>query len=93
MRARVGRLPGGAHTGWRAVLAGVISNVIGEVDDQLGPLSQVLAPNGMIMKRLRNPGKPRQRSWVGRCGFWEAPVEHGGHVTCGVEFPSGGGCV
>ena len=27
------------------------------------------------------------------CGLWEAPVEHGGHVSGGVEFASGGGCV
>ena len=29
---------------------------------------------------------------VGR-GLWEAPVEDGGHVACGVEFASGGGCL
>jgi hypothetical protein len=47
----------------------------------------------MIMKRLRYAGKPRQRSRVGRCGLWEAPVQDGGHVLCGVEFSSSGGCV
>ena len=26
-------------------------------------------------------------------GLWEAPVEHGGHVCCGVEVASGGGCL
>ena len=65
----------------------------GEVGDQLGPLGKILAPNGMIMKRFRNAGKPGQRSWVGRCGLWEAPVEHGGHVAGGIEFSSGGGCL
>jgi hypothetical protein len=45
------------------------------------------------MKCFRNTGKPWQRSWVGRCGLWEAPVQHGGHVFRGVEFSSGGGCV
>ena len=76
-----------------AVLAGAVSNLICEADNELRPLSQVLTPNVMIMKRFRYAGKPRQRSWVGRCGLWEAPVEHGGHVFCGVEFSSGGGCV
>ena len=45
------------------------------------------------MERFRNAGKPRQRPWVGRCGFWEAPVQYGGHVPGGMEFPSGGGCL
>ena len=45
------------------------------------------------MKRLRDAGKPGQRSWVGGCGLWEAPVQHGGHVSCGVEFSTGGRCV
>src|SRR5688572_28605026 len=45
------------------------------------------------MKRLRNTGKPRQRSWVGRCWLWEAPVQYGGHVAGGMEFSSGGRCV
>ncbi len=75
----------------RAVLGGVASNLSGEANHQLGPRGQVLAPNGMIMKRFRYAGKPGQRSWVGRCGLWEAPVEHGGHVAGGMEFSSGGG--
>jgi hypothetical protein len=33
------------------VLAGVSSDPIGEVGDWLGPLRQILAPNGMIMER------------------------------------------
>ena len=45
------------------------------------------------MERLRNPGKPGKRPWVSGCGFWEAPVQHGGHVPGGVEFSSGGRCV
>jgi hypothetical protein len=45
----------------------------------------------MIMKRLRYAGKPRQRSQNGRCGLWQAPVEHGGYVAGGMELSSGGG--
>jgi hypothetical protein len=33
----------------RAVLTGLISNVIGKVDHQPGLLGQILTPNGMIM--------------------------------------------
>jgi hypothetical protein len=47
----------------------------------------------MIMKCLRNAGKPRQRPWVGKWRLWEAPVQHGGHVPGGMEFSSGGRCV
>ena len=78
---------------WRAVLVSVSSDMSGEVGDQLGALGKILAPNGMIMKRFRNAGKPGQRSRVGGCGVWEAPVQYGGHVSCGVEFSSGGGCL
>ena len=45
------------------------------------------------MKRFRYAGKPGQRSRVGGCGLWEAPVQYGGHVSGGVEFSSGGGCL
>ena len=76
-----------------AVLAGAVSNLSCELADELRPLRQVLAPNEMIMKRLRYAGKPRQRSWVSGCGLWEAPFEHSGHVDGGVELSSGGGCL
>jgi hypothetical protein len=88
-RAAGGWLPGGAHTG--CVPSWVASNLSGEANHQLGPHCQILTPNGMIMKRLRYAGKPRQRSRVGRCGLWQAPVEHGGHVAGGMEFSSGSG--
>jgi hypothetical protein len=74
-------------------LAGVVLDLGGEVGDQLGSLCQVGPPDGMSMQRLWNPGKPGKRSWVCGCWFWEAPVQHGGHVCCGVEFSSGGRCV
>ena len=67
-----------------AVLTGLIPDVIGKVDHQPGPPAQVLTPNGMIMKRFRDTGKPGKRPWVSGCGLWEAPVQHGGHVCCGV---------
>lgn len=76
-----------------AVLTGAVSNLIYEADNELRPLRQILTPNGMIMERFRNTGKPRQRSWVSRCGLWEAPVEDGRHVACGSEIATGGRCV
>ena len=52
---------------WRAVtLAGVIVDLVGEVGDQVGSLCQVGAPDGMVMERCWNAGKPGQRTWVGR---------------------------
>jgi hypothetical protein len=64
----------------RAVLTGLSSNVIGKVDHQPGPLGQILTPDGMIRKRLRNSGQPGQWSVFAAWGFWEAPIEHSGHV-------------
>jgi hypothetical protein len=49
-RRRPNRLP--------VVLTGLTSNVIGKVDHQSGPLGKILTPNGMIMKRFRDAGKP-----------------------------------
>ena len=79
-----------------AAMAGAVSDLICEADNELRPLRQVLAPDVtiLILKGLRNAWKPRQWAGVGRSGLWEAPVEHGGHVACGVDFPScGGGCL
>ena len=59
----------------------------------MGPLRQILVPTGMIIKPLRNSGKPRKRPWVGGCRLWEAPVQDCCHVCCGVEFSTGGRCV
>ena len=74
---------------WLGVtLAGVILNLVGKVGDQLRSLCQIGVPDGMVMKRLWNPGKPGQRTWAGRREFWEAPVEDGGHVARGVEVAS-----
>ena len=77
---------------WRAVtLADLILNLVGEVGDELGSLCQVDPPDGMVMERLRNPGKPGQRAWVGRRELWEPPVENGGDVACGREIATAGG--
>src|SRR5688572_19723115 len=46
----------------------------------------------MAMQRWRNAREPGQRPLDGRCRFWEAPVQDGGHVACGVEVASAGGC-
>ena len=72
--------------------AGVILDLVGEVDDQLGSFCQVGPPDGMVIQRWWNAREPGQRTWVGRCERWEAPVEDGGHVACGFEVASSGGC-
>jgi hypothetical protein len=74
------------------ILADLILNLVGEVGDQLGSLCQVDPPDGMVMKRFWNARQPGQRTWVGRRERWEAPVEDGGHVACGFEVASTGGC-
>jgi hypothetical protein len=46
----------------------------------------------MGMQRWWNAREPGQRNWVGRRELWEPPVEDGGHVACGPEVSSAGGC-
>ena len=58
----------------------------------MGSLCQVVAPDGMGMERGWNAGEPGQRTWVGRCERWEAPVEDGGHVAGRAQVSSTGGC-
>jgi hypothetical protein len=74
-------------------LAGVILDLVGEVDDQVGPLYQIGPPNRIGMERCWNAGEPRQRTRVDALGRGEPPVEDGGHVTGSVEVSSGGGCL
>jgi hypothetical protein len=38
------------------------------------------------------PGSHGSGPGFGRPERWEAPVEDGGHVACGVQVASGGGC-
>jgi hypothetical protein len=45
------------------------------------------------MERWWNAREPGQRTWVGRRELWEAPVEDGGHVACGLEVSSEGDCL
>ena len=92
MRAVLGWLPGGSPDWLGVTLAGVILDLVGEVGDELGSLCQVGPPDGMGMERFWNAREPGQRTWVGRRELWEAPVEDGGHVACGVEVASAGGC-
>jgi hypothetical protein len=78
---------------WLGVsLAGVVLDLVGEVGDQLGSLGQVGPPDGMAVERWRYAREPGQRTWVDRRELWEAPVKDGGHVACGSEVASGGGC-
>jgi hypothetical protein len=53
-RVAAGRCPYGLF----AAMAGAVANLICEVDYELRPLRQILAPNVMILKGLRNAGKP-----------------------------------
>ena len=46
----------------------------------------------MATERSWYAWEPGQRTWVDRRERWEAPVEDGGHVACGSEVSSAGGC-
>ena len=78
---------------WLGVtLVGVVLDLVGEVGDQLGLLCQVGPPARMATEGFWNAREPRQRTWVDRRELWEAPVEDGGHVACGLEVATGGRC-
>jgi len=55
-----------------AAMAGAVSDLICEADNELRPLRQVLAPDVMILilKGLWNAWEPRQWAGVGRSGLW-----------------------
>jgi hypothetical protein len=76
----------------RRQLAGVVLDLAGEFGDEFGSLCQVGPPDGLVMQRWWNAGEPGQRTWVLRGERWEPPVEDGGHVACGFEVASAGGC-
>lgn len=62
-----GGMTSGCSPGGRAVrLAGVISNVVGEVGDKLGSLCQVASPDGIGLEGWRNACEPGQRTWFGK---------------------------
>jgi hypothetical protein len=88
---------GGAQMAWHSpnwLIVGSgceVANLAGEVGDVLCSLGQVVTPDGMVLNRAWNLWEPRQRTWVGRRQRWEAPVEDGGHVSCGREIATAGG--
>jgi hypothetical protein len=70
---------------WGAAnLVGMILDLVGEVDDQLGSLGQVCPPDRMATERFWNAREPGHRTSADRREFWEAPIEDGGHVACRV---------
>jgi hypothetical protein len=77
---------------WLIVGSGCeVSNLAGEVGDVLCSFGQVVTPGGMGLNRVWNVWEPRQRSCFGCRECCEAPVDDGGHVSCGREFASAGG--
>ena len=44
------------------------------------------------MERWWNAGEPGQRTWVARSERCKTPGEDAGHVACGFEVASSGGC-
>ena len=66
-------------------MAGADSNLTCEVDDELRPLRQIPAPKVMILKGLRNAGKPGRGPTSADAGPG-APVEYSSHVFSRAEI-------
>ena len=64
-------------------LAGFLSDVVGEVGDELGAFGEVVAPDRVDLESGWDARQPGQRPVIGCGGFWESPVEDGGHVAGG----------
>jgi hypothetical protein len=78
---------------WLGVtLAGLVLDLVGEVGDKLGSLCQVVAPKGIGLERWWNAWEPGQRTWVARSERCKTPGEDAGHVVCGLDVASAGGC-
>ena len=60
-----------------------VSNLAGEVGHMLCSLGQVVIPGRMVVNRVWKVWEPGQRSCFGCRECCEAPVEDGGHVSCG----------
>jgi hypothetical protein len=77
-RGRCGESPVQPRLARPVTLAGVVLDLVGEVDDQLGSLCQVVTSDGLVMQRWWNAWEEGQRTWVGRRQRWEAQVQTAG---------------
>ena len=70
------------------------SDLVGQRADQVGSGGQIVPPHRVVAQPLRDAGEPRQRSLAGVAvaGVVEPPVQDGGPVVGGVEFPAAGDC-
>jgi hypothetical protein len=80
-RAAVWECPGGCSVG----SAGLFSDAVGEVGDELGTLGEVVAPDRIDLESGWDARQPWQRPVIGCRGLRKSPVEDGGHVASGGE--------
>ncbi len=69
-------------------------DLVGQRADQVGSGGQIVPPHRMVAQPLRDAGEPRQRALAGVAvaGVVEPPIQDGGPVVGGVEFPAAGDC-
>jgi hypothetical protein len=67
-------------------------NLIGQRADQVGSGGQIVPPHRMVAQPLRDAGEPRQRALAGvpEIVVVEPPVQNGGSIVGGAEFPGVG---
>jgi hypothetical protein len=73
--------PGGCSVG----SAGLLSDAVGEVGDELGALGEVVAPERIDLESGRDARQPWQRPVIGCRGLRKSPVEDSGDVASGGE--------
>jgi hypothetical protein len=83
-RAAARACPGGCSIG----SAGLFPDVAGEVDDELGALGEVVAPDRIDLKSGGDARQPWQRPMIECRSLRKAPVKDGGHVASAGEIAS-----
>ena len=80
--------PRGCPGGRGVRLSGLLSNLVGQVGDELGSFGEVCSPSGIVLEVRWNLGQPGHWTWIDCRDCGESPVEDGGNVAGGGEVSS-----
>jgi hypothetical protein len=67
-------------------LAGLATDLIGEVGDELGAVIEVPAPDRMIADHSGRAGEPGQRTGIGGCGGKKTQIQDRGLIRRCLKF-------
>ena len=76
----------GCPGGWSVGSAGLFSDVVGQVGNELGTLGEIVAPDRIDLQSDWDAGQPRQRPVISCRSLRKSPVHDGGDVVSGGEI-------